>query len=213
MNNQYNDQFDCAPVDHPLPADPREIEAVLVAARRCYDFHPYFYMRYGERGSTYARSDGGYLATLVDLPQAKVDKQVFWLAAFLAKRGLPRWLMETHLDLLCEELTAAVPERAEAYQKLRLTGERLREARSAWISPVDFDALMASFDATSGGWIERAGGLMGAAVCDECCGLKLAVPSLISWMDDATRFSPQWCAAVRETLARAHSIAAQAKGV
>ncbi len=212
MKNQHNEQFDCAQVDHPLPSDQREVDACLLAARRCYDFHPYFYMRYGERGSAFARTDGGYLATLVDQPQAKVDKQVFWLATFLARRGLPRWLMETHLDLLCEELSAAVPARSEAYQKLLHSADRLREARTAWISQADFDALMASFDASSGGWIERAGGLLGAAVCDECCGLTHAVPSLLSWMDDASRFSPQWCAAVSETLDRARAIAAQAKG-
>jgi hypothetical protein len=211
MANQHNDQFDCDLVQHPLPADAREIKACLLAARRCYDFHPYFYMRYGEHGSAFARSDGGYLATLVDEPQAKVDKQVFWLAAFLAKRGLPRWLMETHLDLLCEELSAAVPERIDVYQKLHHAGDRLREARTAWISQVEFDRLMESFDATSGGWIERAGGLMGAAVCDECCGLTRAVPSLMSWMDDTTRFSPQWCAAVNDTLGHARAIAAQAQ--
>ena len=28
--------------DHPLPDDPREIDAVLQATQRCYDQHPYF---------------------------------------------------------------------------------------------------------------------------------------------------------------------------
>jgi hypothetical protein len=198
-------------VDHSLPSNPREIDAVVFATRRCYDLHPYFSMRYGARGSTFARSDGGYLVTLVDQPQDDVDTQVFWLAGMLANKGMPRWLMEAHLNFLYEELSTAVPEREAAYRTLRHTADRLRAARQAWIPQQPFDALIESFDATSGGWINGAGGLIGAAVCDECNGLDLAVPSLLSWMGDTTRFSLQWCAAVAETLRHAHSLAAQAQ--
>lgn len=213
MKATDNPLFNDETVNHPLPSDPREIEASLLAARRCYDFHPYFYMRYGSRGSKFTRSGGGYLATLVDLTPDKVNKQVFWLAALLAGKGMPRWLMEAHLRCLCEALSAAVPERVDAYRKLQHAADLLRESRQRWIPQADFDALIVSFDATAQGWIQRAGGLMGAAVCDECCGLDMAVPSLMSWMGDASRFPARWCRAANETLERARAIAARAKAV
>jgi len=52
---------------------------------------------------------------------------------------------------------------------------------------------------------------MGVAVFDECCGLDMAVASLMSRMGDASRFPARWCRAANETLARALAIAAQAK--
>lgn len=208
MNDKAHPLFNPETVDYALPSDPREIDAVLCAARRSYDLHPYFSMRYGVQGSTFARSDVGYLVTLVDKPQDHVDKQVYWLAALLAGRGMPRWLMESQLDFLCDDLCRAVPQRKSLYQKLQHPADQLRAARRAWIAQADFDALIVSFDASSGGWIKNAGGLMGAAVCDECNGLEMAVPSLLSWMLDATRISPQWCAAVTETVAQARRLVA-----
>jgi hypothetical protein len=209
MTASENPTFNSEAVAHPLPTDPRETHAVVVAARRCYNLHPYFSMRYGSRGSAFARSDGGYLATLVEQPQAHVDKQVFWLAGFLAGRGMPRWLMEAHLDCLYEALSVAVPEREAAYRKLYHAANLLRAARQRWIPQAAFDELSAGFDSSSQGWIKSAGGLMGAAVCDERCGLDTAVPSLMSWMDD-DRFPLRWRRAANETLERARSIAAQA---
>jgi hypothetical protein len=211
MTASDNPLFNSQTVAHALPTDPRETHAVVVAARRCYDLHPYFSMRYGSRGSVFARSDGGYLVTLVDQPQASVDEQVFWLAGFLAGKGMPRWLMEANLGCLYEALSAAVPEREADYLKLQHAASPLRAARQRWIPQADFDDLIAGFDASSQGWITSAGGLMGAAVCDECCGLDTAVPSLMSWMDDGSRFPPPWRRAANETLERARSIAARAR--
>jgi hypothetical protein len=204
MNANDNPLFNAETVNHALPSDPREIAAAISAASICYDHHPYFHMRYGRRGSLFARSDGGYLVTLVDQPQSKVDEQVLWLAALLSGKGMPRWLMETHLDLLYEALSLAVPEKETDYRKLRHSADLLREARRAWIPQERFDELTEYFyRVTRIRWSERAGGLMGAAVCDECSGLDMAVPSLLAWMGDANRFSPQWCAAVSETISRA----------
>ncbi|MEI6556788.1 MAG: hypothetical protein WCO00_00150 [Rhodospirillaceae bacterium] len=198
---------------HPLPADEREVKAVLRAGVRCYRSHPYFAERYGARGEAFTRSDGGYLATLVAHPQSYVDNQIEWLTVVLASRGMPRWLMEIHLDLLCEELSAALPRRAGRYKKLRRAAQHLRTRRLAWISEADFVALTAFFEARAGAGLRGAGGLLVAAVCDECCGLTKAVPSLISWLADPGRFSPAWCAAVAETLDRARAMAKPRAGV
>jgi hypothetical protein len=194
---------------HPLPVDAREIAAVLRASSRCHQVQPYFLERYGERGEAFTRSDGGYLATLADHPQSHVDTQVAWLARVLASRGIPRWLMELHLDLLVEELTAAVPERAFEYFKLHCAAQVLREERLAVISQSDFDALVAEFESASGSGIKGAGALLVAAVCDEYCGLAEAVPSLVVWLGNPTRFSPKWCVAATDTLTRARRLAAQ----
>jgi hypothetical protein len=192
---------------HPLPVDEREIQAVLRSTLRCYEEHPYFFARYGERGEAYARSDGGYLATLTEYPQHHVDAQVAWLARMLVSRGLPRWLMEAHLCLLAEELIVAVPERAASYSKLQHAARGLCEEREAQIASSDFEILVANFEAASGAGLERAGGLLVAAVCDECCGLNEAVSSLVSWLGDPGRFSLRWCAAVAATLEQARELA------
>lgn len=187
--------------NHPLPTDPQEIQAALRAGERCYAAHPYFERRYGERGRAFTRSDGGYLASLADHPQAYVDAQVRWLAGVLASRGMPRWLMEEHLDLLYEELLLARPERAADYGKLRQAAQLLRSARLTVLPEADFTAIAATFNARCDGELRNAGGLLVAAVCDEYCGLTEAVPSLLSWLGDARVFSPEWCAASAETLA------------
>jgi hypothetical protein len=212
MPNRCHPLYNEAPGNHPLPSVQREIEAVLRAGRRCYDSHPYFSERYGERGEAFTRSDGGYLATLTVHPQNYVESQVTWLAGVLSSRGMPRWLMEAHLELLYEELSAAIPERAADYRKLRQAAIGLREARCRWIAQADFDTLAAAFAANAGGGVQNAGGLLVAAVCDQCCGLAEALPSLTRWLGDADRFSSQWCAAIAETIARVRALVAQKPG-
>ena len=197
---------------HPLPDDRRVIDAVLAATRRCYEAHPYFRERYGARGEAFANSDGGYLAVLTGDPQSHVDEQVVWLAGVLAARGMPRWLMEAHLDLLCDELCLAVPEESARFHKLLNAARLLRSARQSRISQHDFEALAAAFESSSGAGIGNAGGLLVAAACDEGCGLDQAVSSLIGWLGDPGRFSAQWCSAVAATLAHDRSLAAQGPG-
>jgi hypothetical protein len=195
--------------NHPLPVDEREIEAVLRAGRQCFVLHPYYPERYGLRGEAFTRSDGGYLLTLADHPQSYVTNQVLWLAGVLASRGMPRWLMEVHLDLLCDEASAAVPARVRQYHKLRQAARVLRDARRAKISQRRFDTLADAFAAAAGPGLANVGGLLVAAVCDEACGFDQAVPSLTHWLLQPGRFSAQWCVAVAETLLRARSLAAK----
>ena len=208
LNPLYNSEAG----SHPLPSDKREVGAVLLATNRCYAAHPYFAARYGARGEAFTRSDGGYLTTLVDYPQCHVNEQVQWLASTLASRGMPRWLMEAHLDFLHQELAAAVPWRLDSYHKRGAAAQALRDERNHWIPQSDFDTLSALFEARSGEGMRGGGGLLVAAVCDECCGLAEAVPSLIKWLGASERFPPQWCAAVFEILAVAREAAALRKG-
>jgi len=165
--------------------------------------------RYAERGEAFSRSDGGYMVTLTSHPLAYVVQQINWLGVLLASRGMPRWLLESHLDLLFDELAAAIPKRRIKYRKLVKAAEVLREARHDWISQADFEALAASFSAKSGDGLANGGEMLVSAVCDEFCGIAKAVPSLVVWLGDPARFPAPWCAAVEQTLADARAIAAR----
>ena len=192
---------------HPLPNDPREIDAVLQATERCFDAHPYFIARYGERGRSFANSDGGYLVTLTYSWQSHVDEQVAWLAQLLSARGMPSWLMELHLQCLHQELRRRLPEGSTRFAKLRRAATRLRKLRCSRMAQEDFDAIAAGFDAAAGPDIANVGGLLAAAVCDERGGWLEAVPSLVEWLADRERFAPRWCGAVHQALADARASA------
>ena len=190
---------------HPLPDDPREIAAVLQAAQRSYDMHPYYLARYGERGRTFTHSDGGYLVTLTTTWQSYVDEQISWLSSLLAARGMPSWLMETHLLQLHQALRSKVPEGAARFTKLRRASTRLRKLRCARMAQADFDAVADQFNATAGPGIGNAGGLIAAAVCDERGGSAEALPTLLKWLADPARFPPAWCFAVAQAVVRAQA--------
>ncbi len=198
--------------NHPLPHDRRVIASVLRATRRCYEIHPYFAARYGTRGEVFARSDGGYLATLVEHSEPYLRDQVYWLASVLSNRGMPRWLMESHLDLLHEELCAANPPHAPKYGKLRRASLALADARRAWIPQESFEAMAADFDASAGGSVGNMGGTIVSSVCDESCGLPNAVSSLTRWLADPVRFPDPWCGAVARTVALARAVAGNPGG-
>lgn len=191
--------------DHPLPEDPREIDAVLQATRLCYDAHPYFMARYGARGLAFTNSDGGWLVTLSTTWQSHVHDQVSWLCDLLAARGMPSWLMEMHLLLLHEALRQRLPGEGLRFAKLRRAATRLRQQRCARMAQADFDAIAERFDTQAGPALANAGRLIVAAVCDERGGRDLAVPSLLKWLADPGRFPAPWCAAVAEALAQARA--------
>src|SRR4051794_24635296 len=86
--------------DYRVTADPREQLAAIRASERTLSAWSYYAQRYGDRGRDFARSDSGWIATLPGLAAESVLAQVRWLAALLAARGMPRLLMEQHLEVL-----------------------------------------------------------------------------------------------------------------
>ena len=48
-----------------MPADSGEVAASIRAAIRCMNRFPYLGLRFGARGDAFARTDSGYLASLV----------------------------------------------------------------------------------------------------------------------------------------------------
>jgi len=195
--------------DHAVPGDVREIEAAVTAARRCREEFPYFDERYQERGRSFAKSDAAWLATLSELPQAQLLSQVEWLGRVLGNRGMPRITLERQLELLHEELAAAVPEKINRYKGLLEAAASLKAERLQYISEPAFSLMAREFsiatDSELLGRFKRTGDLIVSAVCDQQAGVNDAVSSLLPWLTDAERFSAQWIAAVLNTLEQAQS--------
>lgn len=196
---------------HPIPSDPREIEAAVRAGELCWQRFPYYEWRYAGRGKKFASSDSAWLVTLAEQDQTQVNQQIRWLGQVLAARGMPQLTLETHLALLYQELTRAVPEKQESYRKLRSAGEQLAETRRGHIDEHSSQALAVDFDVAVGPeWSARlpgTGALLLAAVADEKAGIKNAVESIESWMTDAARFPQTWIDAVRTTIRKARELA------
>lgn len=194
---------------HAVPSDLREVEAALLAGEDTWRRFSYYEARYGERGRHFTRSDSAWLATLAreDAPQAV--EHVRWLARVLAARGMPRLLLELHLQQLHDTLVARVPERRDCYRGLLLAAEQLRDEREGVLHAARVEALLHAHGPTlhdeMGIAPAEAATLAIAAVADEKHGIAQAVPSLMSWLGDASRFSPAWVAALQRTLIAARS--------
>jgi hypothetical protein len=65
---------------------------------------------------------------------------VLWLGDLLAARGMPQWLLELHLEVLHDELCAAVPARRAGYATLLAGAAVLRALRERHL---DAEALAA----------------------------------------------------------------------
>jgi hypothetical protein len=140
-----------------------------------------------------------------------VDRQIRWLGALLAGRGMPRLLLEDHLRFLHDELVTALPEHGSAYSALLQVAESLRGERHASMPEHTLDALESGFrDLVAGTGEEdlRAGALIGAAVADEQAGVPGAVESVVEWFADPARFPERWITAIEQTLGEARGSAA-----
>jgi len=197
---------------HAVPDDEREVKAAIRAGDACWERFPYFEERYGERGRRFARSDGAWLATLPRLDTAQVLRQTRWLGRLLAARGMPTILLQTQLEILADELTAAIPAKGREYEKLRAAAQDLQETRRRFLTDGEAATLASEFAASVGAtWNSRfphAGALLVCAVADEFAGAAAAVTSIKPWMTDAQRFTPVWIDAAHETLRRAREFAA-----
>jgi hypothetical protein len=199
---------------HPITSDPVELEAVRLAAEAALREFPYFEERFGERARLFGTSDGAWLATLPGHSAGYVREQVLWLGAVLANRGMPRLLLERHLELLHAELVRLRPDRGERYAALLDAAALLRERRESRIAPADARAIEAAFEEQAGaGWRERLpgmGSILVAAAADEADGLTSAVGSVLEWALDPARFAAPWLLAVRTAIGRARAAASPA---
>ena len=194
---------------HPVPHDLREIQAALQAGELSYQRFRYYQARYGERGRSFTRSDSAWLATLARREPALLLQQVTWLARLLAARGMPRLLLERHLDVLHDTLVRSVPERAADYRPLQQAARALEAERTALLSDTQLEQLAREFNpkgpASDAHPIAaaEAGTLIVAAVIDEKHGIPHAVESMAHWLSDPTRFNKAWTQALEHTLEQA----------
>jgi hypothetical protein len=215
----------------PVPRDVREVEAALAAGEQSYRVWAYYEARYSERGLSFTRSDSAWLTTLARTESQFAVRHVHWLARVLAARGMPRLLMERHLELLHAALVTRVPEQASEYLALRHAAAELAAERRALLSDVQLSRLAAEFNPAdemsqplsaaarpqaetshANPNTERrqftareAGLLVVAAVLDEKRGIANAVESLCTWLGDSERFPPSWQQALQHTLSRARA--------
>ena len=194
--------------DHAVPDNATEIAAAVLAAKKCREEFPYFDERYQERGRSFGKSDVAWLASLAVLPETQLLSQVEWLGRVLANRGMPRITLERQLELLYEELVESVPSKIDQFKGLLAAATHLKVERLNTIAEEVFSNLAREFRlATEGelqGRLKRTGNLIISAVCDESAGISDAVNSLLPWLTDAQRFSPQWIMAVTRTFEQAH---------
>ena len=188
---------------HSVPENATEIKAAVIAANRCNNEFPYFEERYQERGRSFAKSDAAWLATLIQLPQSKLMSQVEWLGRVLGNRGMPRITLERQLELLFEELTAALPDKINSCIGLLEAAGNLKSERNRRIPEETFAELARQFHvATNGelhGRLLKTGELIVSAVCDEAGGISAAVTSLLSWLTDKEHFNDEWISQVIKT--------------
>lgn len=199
---------------HPIARDPAVLEAALRAGERSWAAFPYYGARYGERGRAFTRSDSAWLASLCEVSADHAVREVVWLGSVLASRGMPQWLLERHLRVLHDELTALPRPHAAAsdpFANLARAADTLRSLRVAYLGDAALASLAAAFrarvPAAEARLVPNAGALVGAAVADERFGLARAVPSLLAWLADPDRFGPAWLAAVKDVLAEARATA------
>lgn len=195
---------------HPVTASAAEVEAAVRAADASLRAFAYYRARYGHRGRLFGRSDGAWLVGLCHGgDEEHVHEQVLWLGRVLASRGMPRWLLERHLEGLHRELVRASPPHAARYALLldaaRMLGRR-REARiPAAEAAALADAFLARADPTGAEGLPEMGLVLVAATADEADGIVNAVSSVEAWAADGARFSGRWTAAVEDTLSAARS--------
>lgn len=192
---------------HPITDDLRELQVALRAGAESWQAFPYYEARYAARGLRFTNSDSAWLVALSELDAPIVHRQVGWLGRVLAARGMPRLMLEEHLELLHVGLCEVLPERSKHYAVLREAAHVLRDARREHLPQHEHDALAQGFERAVGSderaRLPRMGELLAAAVADERAGITGAVSSLAGWLTDPARFGPVWIDAVRATIERA----------
>ncbi len=129
----------------------------------------------------------------------------------LATRGMPQIMLEQTLNYLHDELTNAIPDNTETYEKLLTSAEILSKARTQLISKKAFESLSNEFDEFVGAdlakQLKNTGRLLVASVADEKNGLKGAVSALQEWIGDEARFPDKWISGVKHIISKSMAIA------
>jgi hypothetical protein len=201
--------------EHVISADSGEQAAAEAATRLSWREFPYYAKRYGERGWRFSLSDSGWLQTLCELSPDAARAQMLWLANLLAARGMPRYLMERHLEHLHAELVARMPDRAGRYDFLRLLSAQLRQLRDASLPSSAFARLASDFDSRVRDHkdvVKNMGTVIVAAVADDASGIGSVLSKVREWAEDPAQFDPEWIQAVQAVIEQARVAATTRPG-
>ena len=69
-----------------------------------------------------------------------------WYGKLLSNRGMPRFLLEIHLQFLYEELIKTNPDKTKQYSKLIKSAEELKKKRQFYISQERSDFHASNFN-------------------------------------------------------------------
>ncbi len=156
---------------HPCVQDEAVLTQALHAVDDCLIEMPALLTLFGERGRRFTLSDGVFLPTLVELPQAAADKQIAWLKELLAYRGLGSIALEIHVQAIVDRASAA----ARVAGRLQPLADNLRQARIDRLGHSAFREFSEKLDnqlmALTALPVRSAGMLLASIVIDECNGL------------------------------------------
>jgi hypothetical protein len=170
-----------------ITTDATLLRAAVRAAQGSINAMPYYGARYGARGSRFATTDSAWLISLAALTEDRAVHQVEWLARVLAPRGMPSWLLETHLDALVAEVRSVADEDAVGSlpaAALALAGTRRRHVDDDLLRSADAWADEALGDTLP---VPRTGALLAAAIADARAGVARDDSSLVGWLTDPER--------------------------
>ncbi|HSM03589.1 MAG TPA: biliverdin-producing heme oxygenase, partial [Longimicrobiales bacterium] len=104
--------------DHPVHSDPRLARLASEVGRASHLAFGYLVRRYGSRGEAFARSDGVWMVTLLEMPEDRAHRRVEWLAGLLSSRGIPSICLEYHLERFHHALSEAGASGGEGVSRL-----------------------------------------------------------------------------------------------
>ena len=180
-----------------ITTDATLLRAAVRAAQGSINAMPYYGARYGARGSRFATTDSAWLISLAALTEDRAVHQVEWLARVLAPRGMPSWLLETHLDALVAEVRSVAGEEAAGSLPAAaraLAGTRRRHVDDDLLRSADVWADEALGDTLP---VPRTGALLAGAIADERAGVTRGDSSLVSWLTDPERVPEDVATALR----------------
>lgn len=188
--------------NHPIPQDERELKACITAGYKCLEEFPYILMRYGISGRLFTLSDSAWLTHLTELNQDALNSQIDWLLNVLSTRGMPSILLERHLDYLYEELVKTYPEKKSIYIKLNYSREVIQRKRLYSFDNEGLKKVEEVFFGTINDYeknkLPDAIKLLASANVDEAMGIRGSLESILSWLSEKERFTPQWINSIRE---------------
>lgn len=143
----------------------------------------YLELRFGQRGESFARSDGAWLTTLGEIPFKSACKKTDWLARLLSARGIPSICLEHHLTVLHQALLGADALHGDEPQQLLQLSDRVGSRRRALID----DASWEKIARTPVPALDPLGmATLASAVIDQRVGLANCADSIFGWLQATT---------------------------